>query len=79
MNSKNIKTFDPNRLLLRLAQKISLKRNDKFAALSNTRYQLIYICIYIYIYIHSTYIYIISIIYIYIYIYNDKVSSNLVK
>ena len=37
MNSKDSKTFDPNRLLLRLVQKKSLKRNDKFAALSNIR------------------------------------------
>ena len=64
MNSKNSKTFDPNRLLLKLVQKISLKRNDKFAALSNIRYQLIHILYYIIqLILHLIYIY----IYIYIY------------
>ena len=59
MNSKNSKTFGPNRFLLRLVQKKSLKRNDKFAALSNIRYQLIYILYYIVQFIlHLIYIYI---------------------
>ena len=62
MNSKDSKTFDPNRLLLRLVQKKSLKRNDKFAALSNIRCQLIYILYYIIQLI-------LHLIYIYIYIY----------
>ena len=35
MNSKNSKTSDPHRLLLNLADKINLKRSDKYVALSN--------------------------------------------
>ena len=35
LNSKNSKTSDPNRLLLNLADKINLKRSDKYFALSN--------------------------------------------
>ena len=35
MNSKNIKTSDPHRLLLNLSEKINLKRSDKYIALSN--------------------------------------------
>ena len=35
MNSENSKTFDPQRLLLNLADKINLKRSDKYIALSN--------------------------------------------
>ena len=35
MNSKNSKTSEPHRLLLNLANKISLKRSDKYVALSN--------------------------------------------
>ena len=35
MNSQNIKTSDPHRLLLNLSDKINLKRNDKYVALSN--------------------------------------------
>ena len=35
MNSKNRKTSDPHRLLLNLADKINLKRSDKYLALSN--------------------------------------------
>ena len=35
MNSENSKTSDPHRLLLNLANKINLKRNDKYVALSN--------------------------------------------
>ena len=35
LNSKNSKTSDPNRLLLNLADKINLKRSDKYVALSN--------------------------------------------
>ena len=35
MNSKNRKTSKPHRLLLNLADKVNLKRNDKYDALSN--------------------------------------------
>ena len=35
MNSKNSGTSDPHRLLLNLADKINLKRSDKYVALSN--------------------------------------------
>ena len=35
MNSKNIKTCDPHRLLLNLTDKINLKISDKYVALSN--------------------------------------------
>ena len=35
MNSKNSKTFDFHRLLLNLADKINLKRSDKYVALLN--------------------------------------------
>ena len=35
MNSENIKTSDPRRLLLNLSAKIILKTSDKCAALSN--------------------------------------------
>ena len=35
MNSENIKTSEPYRLLLNLADKINLKRSDKYVALSN--------------------------------------------
>ena len=35
MNSKISKTFNPHKLLLNLSEKISLKRNDKYVALSN--------------------------------------------
>ena len=35
MNSKNSKIPDPYRLLLNLADKINLKRSDKYVALSN--------------------------------------------
>ena len=35
MNSKNSKTSDPQRLLLNLADKINLKKRDKYVALSN--------------------------------------------
>ena len=35
MNSENSKTADPHRLLLNLTDKISLKRSDKYVALSN--------------------------------------------
>ena len=35
MNSRNGKTFDSHRLLLNLSDKISLKRNGKYVALSN--------------------------------------------
>ena len=35
MNSDNSKTSDPHRLLLKLLDKINLKRSDKYIALSN--------------------------------------------
>ena len=35
MDPENIKTFDPRRMLLSLSDKINLKRNDKYVALSN--------------------------------------------
>ena len=35
MNSKNSKTSDSDRLLLNLSDKIDLKRNNKYVALSN--------------------------------------------
>ena len=35
MNYKKIKTSDRHRLLLNLTDKINLKRNDKYVALSN--------------------------------------------
>ena len=35
MNSENIATSDPHRLLLILSDKINLKRKDKYVALSN--------------------------------------------
>ena len=35
MNSENSKTSNPYRLLLNLLDKINLKRNDKYVALSN--------------------------------------------
>ena len=35
MNSKNSKTSDSKRILLNLSEKINLKRNDKYVALSN--------------------------------------------
>ena len=35
MNSENSKISDPHRLLLNLTDKLNLKRNDKFVALSN--------------------------------------------
>ena len=35
MNSENSKTSDPHRPLLSLLDKISLKRKDKYVALSN--------------------------------------------
>ena len=35
MNSENIKTSDPHRLLLKLSEKKNLKRSDKYVALSN--------------------------------------------
>ena len=35
MNSENSKTFEPQRLLLNFADKIKLKRNDNYVALSN--------------------------------------------
>ena len=34
-NPKNSKTSDPHRLFLNLADKINLKRSDKYIALSN--------------------------------------------
>ena len=35
MNSENSKTSDPHRLLLNLADKINLKRSDKYVAVSS--------------------------------------------
>ena len=35
MNSVNSKTYDSHRLLLNLSDKINLKRNDNYVALSN--------------------------------------------
>ena len=35
MNSKNSKTSDSHRLLLNLKDKINLRKNDKYVALSN--------------------------------------------
>ena len=35
MNSENSETSNPYRLLLNLLDKINLKRNDKYVALSN--------------------------------------------
>ena len=35
MNSENSKIFDHHRLLLNLADKINLKKNDKYIAFSN--------------------------------------------
>ena len=35
MNSGNSKTYEPHRLLLKLKDKIHLKRKDKYIALSN--------------------------------------------
>ena len=35
MNSKNIETSDPQRPLVNLTDKITLKRSDKYVALSN--------------------------------------------
>ena len=37
MKSENSKTFDPHRLLLKLSDKINLKRSYKYVALSNLR------------------------------------------
>ena len=37
MNSENSKTSEPYRLLLNLADKINLNRNDKYVDLSNLR------------------------------------------
>ena len=35
MNSRNSKTSDPHRLLLNLSDNVTLKRSDKYVALSN--------------------------------------------
>ena len=35
MNSENIKTFQPHKLLLNLADNADLNRSDKFVVLSN--------------------------------------------
>ena len=37
MSSENSKTPDPHRLLLNLSDKINLKKNDKYFALSKLR------------------------------------------
>ena len=36
MNSENSKAYDPDRLLLYLSDKINLRRNEKYVAISNT-------------------------------------------
>ena len=38
VNSENSKTSDSHRLLLKLPDKINVKRNDKYVALSNLIY-----------------------------------------
>ena len=38
VNSENSKTSDSHRLLLKLSDKINVKRNDKYVALSNLIY-----------------------------------------
>ena len=38
VNSENSKTSDSHRLLLKLSDKINIKRNDKYVALSNLIY-----------------------------------------
>ena len=35
MNSENNKTSDPHRIIISLTDKMSLKRSDKYVALSN--------------------------------------------
>ena len=35
MNSENSKTFDPQRILLSLSDKINLKRNDKYVGIKS--------------------------------------------
>ena len=35
MNSKNNEIFDPHRLLLKITDKVNLKRSDKYVASSN--------------------------------------------
>ena len=35
MNSKNSKTYDPHRILLKLTNKIDFRRKDKYITLSN--------------------------------------------
>ena len=40
MNSKNSEPSDPHRLLLNLADKINLKRTDKYVALSNLTFTI---------------------------------------
>ena len=35
MNSKNSKTYDPYKLSINLADKMNIKRSDKYVALSN--------------------------------------------
>ena len=42
MNSKNSKTYDPHKLLIILADKMNIKRSDKYVALSNL--SMYYIC-----------------------------------
>ena len=39
MNSKNNKTSDSDRILLKLAYKINLKRSDRYVVLSNLSIQ----------------------------------------
>ena len=42
MNFKNSKTSDPHRLLLNLTDKIDLRRQDKYIALSNFSFYYIW-------------------------------------
>ena len=42
MDSKNSKISDPQRLLLNLSEKITLKRSDKYVALSDLTIRLYY-------------------------------------
>ena len=41
MNSGDSKTSDPHRLLLNLADKINLKKKDKYVQIINLKYQLL--------------------------------------
>ena len=39
-NSKNSKTFGPNRLLIKLSERINLKWSNKYVALSNNKSEI---------------------------------------